>query len=146
MRDCEQQTDQYSDLYCHGNRLAARYKPSDTLDAMMSSLHDRWVGYVGQLGERCEELLGIQELWTKYEKEVKELLNWIMAEAEKFSSEVTTQGDKGIEDHITSCKVGKYGCLCLFLCTVYVCRGMVCGCSVCVCVCVCVRVCVCVCV
>ena len=55
--------------------------------------------------ERSEELLGIKELWEKYEGEVKKLLNWIMAEADKFSSEVTTLGDKGIEDHIMSCKV-----------------------------------------
>ena len=55
--------------------------------------------------ERSEELLGIKELWEKYEGEVKKLLNWIMAEADKFSSEVTTLGDKGIKDHIMSCKV-----------------------------------------
>ena len=58
-----------------------------------------------QMIERSEELLGIKELWEKYEGEVKKLLNWIMAEADKFSSEVTTLGDKGIEDHIMSCKV-----------------------------------------
>ena len=97
MRECEQQTDQYSDLYCHGNCLAAKYKPSDALDAMMTSLHNRWAGHVTQMGERSEELLGIQELWEKYEGEVKKLLNWIMAEAERFSCEVTTLGDKGIK-------------------------------------------------
>ena len=58
-----------------------------------------------QMIERSEELLGIKELWEKYEGEVKKLLNWIMAEADKFSSEVTTLGDKGIKDHIMSCKV-----------------------------------------
>ena len=58
-----------------------------------------------QMIERSEELLGIKELWEKYEGEVKKLLNWIMAEADKFSTEVTTLGDKGIEDHIMSCKV-----------------------------------------
>ena len=31
-----------------------------------------------------------------------------MEEAEKFSCEVTTRGDKGIEDHIMSCKVGEW--------------------------------------
>lgn len=105
MRECEQQTDQYSDLYCHGNHLAAKYKPSDALDAVMTSLHNRWAGHVTQMGERSEELLGIHELWEKYEGEVKKLLNWIMAEAERFSCEVTTLGDKGIKDHIGSCKV-----------------------------------------
>ena len=30
-----------------------------------------------------------------------------MDEANKFSKEVTTKGDKGIEDHIESCKVGE---------------------------------------
>ena len=60
---------------------------------------------MAQMIERSEELLGIKELWEKYEGEVKKLLNWIMAEADKFSSEVTTLGDKGIEDHIMSCKV-----------------------------------------
>ena len=58
-----------------------------------------------QMIERSEELLGIKELWEKYEGEVKKLLNWIMAEADKFSTEVTTLGDKGIKDHIMSCKV-----------------------------------------
>ena len=43
--------------------------------------------------------------WDKYERDVKNLLNWIMSEANRFSSEVTTRGDKGIEDHIESCKV-----------------------------------------
>ena len=108
MHECEQQTDQYSDLYCHGNRLSAKYKPSDTLDAMMSSLHNRWVGHVAQFGERSEELLRIQEQWEEYEKGVNGLLSWIMEEAEKFSCEVTTRGDKGIEDHIMSCKVGEW--------------------------------------
>ena len=107
MHECEQQTDQYSDLYCHGNRLSAKYKPSDTLDAMMSSLHNRWVEHVVQFGERSKELLKIQEQWEEYEKGVNGLLSWIMEEAEMFSCEVTTRGDKGIEDHITSCKVGE---------------------------------------
>lgn len=105
MREIEQQTDQYSEVYRHGNKLAAKYKPSDPLDDMMSSLHHRWVEFVGQCGARCEELLGTQELWQRYEKEVKELLNWVISEAQSFSKDVTTTGDKGIEDHITSCKV-----------------------------------------
>ena len=71
----------------------------------MSSLHNQWAGHVAKMVERSEELLGIQEMWEKYEGEVKKLLNWIMAEADKFSSEVTTLGDKGIKDHIMSCKV-----------------------------------------
>ena len=50
-----------------------------------------------------------------------DLLSWIMDEANRFSKEVTTRGDKGIEDHIESCKVRL--CVCV---------------SVCVCVCVCV--------
>ena len=108
MHECEQWTDQYSDLYCHGNHLSAKYKPSDTLDAMMSSLHNRWVGHVAQFGERSKELLRIREQWEKYEKGVNGLLSWIMEEAEKFSCEVTTCGDKGIEDHIMSCKVGEW--------------------------------------
>ena len=37
---------------------------------------------------------------------MKDLLEWIMDEANSFSKEVTTKGDKGIEDHIESCKVG----------------------------------------
>ena len=60
-----------------------------------------------QFGERSEELLRIQEQWEEYEKGVNGLLSWIMEEAEKFSREVTTRGDKGIEDHIMSCKVGE---------------------------------------
>ena len=61
-----------------------------------------------QFGERSKELLRIQEQWEEYEKGVNGLLSWIMEEAEKFSREVTTRGDKGIEDHIMSCKVGEW--------------------------------------
>ena len=113
MREIEQETDRYSTVRCHGNKLSSQYKPSDTLDKMMSSLHQKWDDFIGQLGERCQELLGIQELWTRYEAEVKDLLNWIMAEAEKFSRDVTTQGDKGIEDHIESCRVCIYVYMCI---------------------------------
>lgn len=107
MNECEQQTDRYSDVYCDGNRLSAKYKPSETLDAMMSTLYHRWVGHVAQFCERSEELLRIQKQWEEYEKGVNGLLSWIMEEAEKFSREVTTCGDKGIEDHIMSCKVSR---------------------------------------
>ena len=54
---------------------------------------------------RCDKLLGLLDYWQRYEKEVKDLLGWIMDEANSFSKDVTTQGDKGIEDHIESCKV-----------------------------------------
>ena len=56
---------------------------------------------------RCDQLLGLLDYWQRYEKEVKDLLSWIMDEANKFSKEVTTRGDKGIEDHIESCKVSR---------------------------------------
>ena len=56
---------------------------------------------------RCDQLLGLLDYWQRYEKEVKDLLSWIMDEANKFSKEVTTRGDKGIEDHIESCKVSQ---------------------------------------
>ena len=36
---------------------------------------------------------------------MKELLGWIMAEAESFSKDVTTYGEKGIIDHMETCKV-----------------------------------------
>ena len=42
MKDMEQHTEQYGHVRCHGNRLAAKYKPSDALDEMMSSLHHQW--------------------------------------------------------------------------------------------------------
>ena len=57
---------------------------------------------------RSDELLGLADLWRRFETEVKELLNWVSTEAEGFSKEVTTEGDKGIEDHIESCRVGFY--------------------------------------
>ena len=44
MRDCEQQADQYSDLFALAIVSPARYKPSNTLDVMMSSVHDRGWG------------------------------------------------------------------------------------------------------
>ena len=62
---------------------------------------------MAQFGERSEELLRIQKQWEEYEKGVNGLLSWIMEEAEKFSREVTTRGDKGIEDHIMLCKVSR---------------------------------------
>ena len=36
---------------------------------------------------------------------MKELLNWIMSEADSFSKDVTTRGDKGVADHVITCKV-----------------------------------------
>ena len=45
------------------------------------------------------------EKWVEYEKAVSELLDWVMTEAENFAREVTTRGDKGVSDHITSCEV-----------------------------------------
>lgn len=45
------------------------------------------------------------ERWVTYEQTVSELLDWVMNEAEKFASEVTTRGDKGVVDHIKSCEV-----------------------------------------
>ena len=112
MNEIEQQTDQYSDVYLHGNKLSALYKPSDSLDAMMSALHHRWEDYAAQLFGRCDELLERQTKWASYEKEVKDLLNWIIEEADSFSRDMTTTGDKGIVDHIESCKV----CVCLSVC------------------------------
>jgi len=41
-----------------------------------------------------------------YERTVSGLLDWVMTEAETFAREVTTRGDKGVEDHIQSCEVG----------------------------------------
>ena len=42
MKEMEQHTEEYGQLCSHGNKLAAKYKPSDALDKMMSSLHHRW--------------------------------------------------------------------------------------------------------
>lgn len=70
MRDNEQQTDQYAVVHSHGNKLSAKYKPSDWLDAMMSALHQRWEEHVEEMVLRCKELLGLMELWNKYEAEV----------------------------------------------------------------------------
>ena len=53
----------------------------------------------------ADRLFSLTTRWDEYERDVKNLLNWIMDEANRFSGEVTTQGDKGIEDHIESCKV-----------------------------------------
>ncbi len=54
---------------------------------------------------RCNDLLGLIALWNKYESEVKGLLDWITDEANKFSKQVTTKGDEGVEDYIEACKV-----------------------------------------
>ena len=42
MKEMEQHTEQYNSLRHLGNEVAAKYKPSDALDEMMSSLHHRW--------------------------------------------------------------------------------------------------------
>ena len=42
MKEMEQHSEEYGQLRCLGNRLAAKYKPSDALDEMMSSLHHQW--------------------------------------------------------------------------------------------------------
>ena len=128
MREMEQQTDPYTDLYLRGNELSAKYKPSDYLDMLMSSLHHRWEGFVWQeLGGRCDELLEIQREWRVYEATVSELLNWIIAEAQRFSREVTTKGDKGVEDHVESCKVCVCVCVCVYtflVVHIYMCMDM----------------------
>ena len=49
------------------------------------------------------------ELWEQYEKNVKELLGWIISEADSFSKDVTTPGDKGVVDHIETCQVSGRG-------------------------------------
>ncbi len=54
---------------------------------------------------RCDDLLELIALWNKYESEVKGLLDWITDEANKFSKQVTTKGDEGVEDYIQACKV-----------------------------------------
>ena len=61
--------------------------------------------FVSKLFAHFEKLHSLATRWDKYEHDVKSLLNWIMSEANRFSGELTTQGDKGIEDHILSCKV-----------------------------------------
>ena len=62
---------------------------------------------------RCHELLGLLELWEEFEKVVKELLGWIMCEADSFSKDVTTRGDKGIVDHMDTCQVRKLSYFCV---------------------------------
>ena len=42
MKEVEQHSEQYGPLRNHGNQLAAKYKPSDALDEMMSSLYHQW--------------------------------------------------------------------------------------------------------
>ncbi len=54
---------------------------------------------------RCDELLELIAQWNKYESDVKSLLDWITDEANKFSKQVTTKGDEGVEDYIKACEV-----------------------------------------
>ena len=54
-------------------------------------------------------LASLLQKWEKYEGEVKELLGWIMVEAESFSKDVTIYGEKGIVDHMETCKVRECG-------------------------------------
>ena len=64
--------------------------------------------FSSSLFSRCEVLIGLVVLWNRYEAEVKGLLDWITTEANSFSKEVTTRDEKGVEDHIESCKVCAY--------------------------------------
>jgi hypothetical protein len=105
MREMEQHTEEYGQLRSLGNRLATKYKPSDALDEMMSSLHHQWEEFVSKLFGYLEKLHSLARKWDGYERDVKNLLNWIMSEANRFSEEVTSRGDKGVEDHIQSCKL-----------------------------------------
>jgi len=64
------------------------------------------------------------EKWVAYEQTVSELLDWVMTEAEKFAADVTTRGDKGVEDHIESCEVNtsmSFLCFYLFILTEIAC-------------------------
>ena len=105
MREREQQAHQYSEVYCHGNSIASKYKPSDTLDATMAGLQERWEKFVGDLIGHLDRVLDLRTKWYTYEGGVKGLLEWIMSEAEDFSKDVTTYGEKGIKDHLDSCSV-----------------------------------------
>ena len=60
---------------------------------------------MSKLFGHSEKLHSLAEKWDMFEREVKNLLNWIMSEANRFSGEVTNRGEKGVEDHIQSCKV-----------------------------------------
>ena len=61
--------------------------------------------FVSKLFVHLAKLHSLAMKWDGYERDVKNLLNWIMSEANRFSGEVTSRGDKGVEDHIHSCKV-----------------------------------------
>ena len=60
--------------------------------------------FVSQLREHLDKLHSLATRWDRFECDVTNLLNWITNEANRFSGEVTTQGDKGVGDHIESCK------------------------------------------
>ena len=66
---------------------------------------ERWEKFVGDLIGHLDYLLDLRTKWYTYEGEVKGLLEWIMSEAEDFSKDVTTYGEKGIKDHLDSCSV-----------------------------------------
>lgn len=107
MREMETHTEDYCVLVPKGNELMEEYQPNDWLAAVMQGTKDKWFGFVDKLCERQCELVSLLKLWEHYEGEVKELLSWIMAEADSFSKDVTTFGDKGIVDHMETCKVGE---------------------------------------
>lgn len=62
---------------------------------MFIDLDDRWL-----------QLIGLQDLWHRFEKQVNQFLVWVMDEAKAFSCDVTSAGnEKGVFDHMESCKV-----------------------------------------
>ena len=61
--------------------------------------------FVSKLFGHLDKLHSTCVKWDKFERDVKNLLNWIMSEANRFSGEVTSKGERGVEDHLMSCKV-----------------------------------------
>lgn len=58
------------------------------------------------LDERWLVIKGLQGYWVDFECRVGGFLNWVTEEAKTFSREVTsTEGEKGVVDHMRSCKV-----------------------------------------
>ena len=52
MSDIERHSEDYQSLHPEATQLSNAYKPSDVLDEMMSSLHNRWCTYVDDLSGR----------------------------------------------------------------------------------------------
>ncbi|XP_065895085.1 uncharacterized protein [Dysidea avara] len=100
----EVKVEEFNTLKENSAPLLQKYPPSDWLEGKMKEITDKWDALWKCCGDHQSHLEKLLDQWVTYERTVSGLLDWVMTEAETFAKEVTTRGDKGVEDHIHSCE------------------------------------------